>query len=142
MNVIFALQTHIFFLTYTITLVTQKDNTRRLNAFTLHFVIILHFTMNSEQSIREFRAITKRVSSSTTIALWVCLVTTICLFIASALVPPYGVIDPSMFKAAGFLSGFATLFVLREAIKEGFGFKFTHGDTTLEVTDTDSKKDE
>ena len=55
--------------------------------------------MTVQQSMREIRAFNKRVSVSTTIALWVCLVTTIALFVTSALMPPKGVIDPSMFKA-------------------------------------------
>lgn len=89
--------------------------------------------------MREFRVITKRVSTSTTIALWVCLLTTIGLFITSALVPPKGVIDPSMFKAAAYLTGFATLIVIREAIREGLGVKLTHGDISVEIKDTDGK---
>ena len=95
--------------------------------------------MTVQQKMREFRVITKRVSTSTTIALWVCLLTTIALFITSALMPPKGVIDPSMFKAAGYLSGFATLFVIREAIREGLGVKLTHGETTVQVGDMDGK---
>ena len=95
--------------------------------------------MTVEQSMREFRTITKRVSTSTTIALWICLVTTIGLFITSALVPPKGVIDPSMFKAAAYLVGFATLIVVREAIREGLGVKLTHGNSSLEIKDTDGK---
>ena len=96
--------------------------------------------MTVQQSMREFRVITKRVSTSTTIALWVCLVVTIGLFITSALMPPKGAIDPSMFKAAGYLSGFATLFVIREAIKEGLGVKLTHGDSAIEIKDLDGKE--
>lgn len=95
--------------------------------------------MTAEQSMREFRAITRRVSTSTTIALWVCLTVTIGLFIASACIPPYCVVDPSMFKAAGYLFGFATLFVVREAIREGLGVKLTHGETTVEIKDMDIK---
>ena len=98
--------------------------------------------MTAQQSIREFRAMTKRVSLSTTIALWVCLATAIGLFITSALYPPKGEIHPSMFKAAGFLFAFGTLAVLREAIREGLGVKLTHGDTTVEIHDLDGKKDE
>ena len=97
--------------------------------------------MTVEQSMREFRVITKRVSTSTTIALWVCLLTTIALFITSALVPPKGVIDPSMFKAAGYLVGSATLIVIREAIREGLGVKLTHGNSSLEIKDTDGKQE-
>lgn len=98
--------------------------------------------MTVHQSVREFRAMTRRVSLSTTIALWVCLVTTIGLFITSAIMPPKGVIDPSMFKAAGYLFAFATLLVAREAIREGLGVKLTHGDTTVEIHDLDGKQDE
>lgn len=95
--------------------------------------------MTVQQKMREFRVITKRVSTSTTIALWVCLLVTIGLFLTSAYWPPKGVIDPSMFKAAGYLSGFATLFVIREAIREGLGVKLTHGETTVQVGDMDGK---
>ena len=93
--------------------------------------------MSIEQSVQEFRAITKRVSTSTTIALWVCLGMTILMFAVSFFIPPKGVIDGSIFKAAGFLFGFATLFEVREAIREGMGVRLTHGDTTIEIRDTD-----
>ena len=93
--------------------------------------------MSIEQSVQEFRAITKRVSTSTTIALWVCLGMTILMFAVSFVIPPKGVIDGSIFKAAGFLFGFASLFEVREAIREGLGVKLTHGDTTIEIRDTD-----
>lgn len=93
--------------------------------------------MTTQQSIREFRAITKRVSTSTTVALWVCLGSTIALFVASFLTPPKWIIDQTIFKAAGYLFGFATLFEVREAIREGLGIKLTHGDTTVEIHDLD-----
>lgn len=97
--------------------------------------------MNNQvrQSFREFRAMTLRVSISTTIALWVCLGMTIAMFAVSFFLPPKGAIDPSIFKAAGFLFGFATLFEMREAIREGLGVKLTHGSTTIEVHDLDGK---
>jgi hypothetical protein len=34
---------------------------------------------------------------------------------------------------------FASLFELREAIREGLGVKLTHGDTTIEVHDLDGE---
>ena len=98
--------------------------------------------MTVQQKMREFRVITKRVSTSTTFALWVCLLVTIGLFLTSAYWPPKGVIEPSMFKAAGYLSGFATLFVIREAIREGLGVKLTHGETTVQVGDMDGKDEQ
>lgn len=91
------------------------------------------------RTVHEFRAMTKRVSRSTTIALWVCLSMTIAMTSISMFIPPKGVIDSSIFKAAGFFFGFATLFELREAIREGLGVKLTHGDTTIEVHDLDGK---
>lgn len=94
------------------------------------------------QSVREFRAMTKRVSVSTTIALWVCLGMTIAMFIVSMFIPPKGVIDASIFKGAGFMFAFATLFEVREAIREGLGVKLTHGDTTIEVHDLDGKPED
>ena len=93
--------------------------------------------MTAQQSIREFRAMTKRVSLSTTIALWVCLSMTIAMFVVSICLPPYGEIHPSIFKGAGVLFAFATLFEVREAIREGLGIKLTHGDTTVEIHDLD-----
>lgn len=91
------------------------------------------------QSVREFRAMTKRVSISTTIALWVCLSMTIIMFAVSICLPPKGVIDPSVFRAAGFMFAFAALFEIREAVREGLGVKLTHGDTVIEVHDLDGK---
>ena len=82
---------------------------------------------------------TKRVSISTTIALWICLGMTIAMFALSLFMPPRGVIDPSVFKAASYMFAFATLFELREAIREGLGVKLTHGDTIVEVHDLDGK---
>ena len=93
--------------------------------------------MTAQQSIREFRAFNKRVSVNTTIALWVCLMATIVLFVTSAYWPPKGVIDPSMFKAAGYIFAFATLMVVREGVREGLGVSFTHGDTTVTIRDQD-----
>lgn len=89
------------------------------------------------QSVREFRAMTRRVSISTTIALWICLGMTIAMFTISFFLPPKGAIDPTIFKAAGFMFGFASLFELREAVREGLGVKLTHGSTTIEVHDLD-----
>ena len=91
------------------------------------------------QTVREFRAMTRRVSISTTIALWICLGMTIVMFVVSLFIPPKGVIDASIFKAAGFMCAFASLFELREAIREGLGVKLTHGQTTIEVHDLDGE---
>ena len=61
------------------------------------------------------------------------------MFITSFVLPPTGIIDPSVFKAAGYMFGFGSLFELREAIREGLGVKLTHGGTTIEVHDLDGQ---
>lgn len=84
-----------------------------------------------------FRAMTRNVRTSTTIALWVCVLVAIGLFIASFIVPPTGVIDPSVLKAGGILFAIMALIIGREAIMEGMGVKMTYGNTSVEIRDTD-----
>lgn len=91
------------------------------------------------ERIERFRAETRNVTKTTTILLWLFGLTTIALFVASFVVPPTGVIDPSILKAAAFLFAFATLAEAREAIREGLGVKLTHGHTTIEVHDLDGQ---
>ena len=85
---------------------------------------------------------TCKVSLHTTIALWVFAGVTVALGIYSAICPPQGVIDKSVLEFGCLMAGFATLAIGREAIKEGLGVKYTHGDTTLEVKDMDGKPNE
>lgn len=85
---------------------------------------------------------TKNVRTSTTVALWVCILAAVGLFIASFCVPPTGVIDGSVLRAGSLLFAFGSLAVLREAIREGIGAKLTHGNTTIEVKDLDGKNEE
>lgn len=89
----------------------------------------------------KLKALTKNVKTSTTILLWVFSIFAIGLFAASFVVPPTGVIDGSVLKAAGILFAFAALVEAREAILEGLGVKVTHGDTTIEVKDQDGHED-
>ena len=89
------------------------------------------------RALHEFQQMTRRVSRSTTIALWVCTLAAIALLLASFIVPTTGIIDPSVLKGASLVACFAGLFVLREAIREGLGVKLTHGDTTIEIKDLD-----
>lgn len=92
-----------------------------------------------KRRLARFRAMTRNVKASTTIAMWVCLLAAIGLYIASFLVPPMGEIHPSVLKAGSWIFAFAGLAELREAVQEGLGFKLTHGDTTVVVQDLDSK---
>lgn len=88
------------------------------------------------------KAFTRNVRTSTTIILMVCIMATVGLSIASFIVPPMGVIDPSVLKFASWLFAFASLATLREAIREGVGAKLTHGNTTIEVKDTNGQQPE
>lgn len=49
--------------------------------------------------------------------------------------PPTGVVDGSVLKAAAVLFGFAALAVLMHAVDKGVGAKLEHGDTTLTIID-------
>lgn len=89
------------------------------------------------RTLARFRAMTRKVRTSTTILLWVFSLTALGLFIASFLVPPMGEISPSVLKAGAEIFAFAALVEAREAILEGMGIKLTHGDTTIEIHDTD-----
>lgn len=93
-------------------------------------------------ALARFRALTRNIRTSTTILLWVFSLCAIGLFVASFLVPPMGVIDGSVLKAGAILFAMMALMEAREAILEGMGVKLTHGDTTIEVRDTDGDSTE
>lgn len=68
------------------------------------------------------------------IEFWLCLATTIGLFVGGFFVPPTGVIDGSLLSAAGILFGFATLAQVPVIIGSAKTAKIIHGDTTIEVS--------
>ena len=80
------------------------------------------------------RLMAKNVSKTTSVLLAVLTFVTVALLVASFIVPPTGKIDPSILSAAGEIFAFGTLWVVREAIKEGLSVKATHGNTTIEVS--------
>lgn len=96
--------------------------------------------MTTQRALARFRALTRNVRPTTTIGLWVCTICAIGLFIASFFWPPCGVIDESVIKAVGYCFAFAGLYEFREAVLEGLGVKLTHGDTTIEIKDTDGNQ--
>lgn len=69
---------------------------------------------------------------------YVCLVMSIALMVASFLLPPQGIIDPSVLTAAGILFGFAALAVAGQNLANGKDVKMKKGD--LEVTIDDDKQ--
>lgn len=94
-------------------------------------------TRQQAQRIAKFREVTRRVTWQTTALLWIFSLSAVGLFVASFIVPPMGVIDPSVLKAVALLFAFGALAEAREAIREGLGVKLTHGSTTIEVHDLD-----
>lgn len=82
---------------------------------------------------REIEEMKKNVKVSTTIAMWFCTLVAVALLVASWIVPPTGQIDPTALKGASLIFAFASLAVVREAIKEGLGIKLQHNDTTIEI---------
>lgn len=76
----------------------------------------------------------ERKATRNRIEFWVCLVTSIGLFVGGFFVPPMGIIDGSVLTAVGMLFGFAVLAQLPHIIGMSKTAKITHGDTTIEVT--------
>lgn len=57
----------------------------------------------------------------------------IALIIASFIVPPTGVIDPSVLAAVGEVFAFAALYVVLYAIEKGTPASISHNNTTVTV---------
>lgn len=98
-------------------------------------------TAQRRRTLARLRAMSRNVRTSTTVGIWVCTVSAIGLLVASFIVPPMGEISPSVLKAGSLIFAFAALIEVREAITEGLGVRLTHGQTTVEVRDTDGKTD-
>ena len=63
----------------------------------------------------------------------VCLLISVALLVAGFLVPPTGVIDPSVLTAVGELFAFAALSQLPFVIASGKGITLNHGSTSISV---------
>lgn len=66
----------------------------------------------------------------------VCLLISAALLVAGFLVPPTGVIDPSVLTAVGELFAFAVLSQLPFVIASGKGITLNHGSTSISVNGT------
>ena len=55
------------------------------------------------------------------------------LIVASFILPPTGMIDPSVIGAVGEITGFGALWELHVAIRRGFDAKISHHDTSIEI---------
>lgn len=74
---------------------------------------------------------------------WIFAFTSIVLIITSFILPPTGMIDPSVLTAAGILFAFATLHKIPEiisSIREGQSVKLTSGDLSVEVSKDSDKE--
>ena len=69
---------------------------------------------------------------------YVCLATAIVLLVVSFLLPPTGVIDPSVLKATAILLGFAALAIVGKNLSLGKDVTFSHGDTEVTIGDGDN----
>lgn len=72
---------------------------------------------------------------------WMCLAVAIFLMVGGAITPPPFEIDSSIFKAVGWLFGFAALGQLPELVASAKSVKIQRGDTTVHV-DVDKIEDE
>ena len=66
----------------------------------------------------------------------------IILIVTSFLLPPTGVIDPSVFAGVGELFGFAALWELHVAIRRGLDAKIQHNNTTIEIINDEKEINE
>lgn len=72
----------------------------------------------------------------------VCLITAIVLLLLGFFSIPVGSIDPSVLTGAGIMFAFASLGIGGRALEKGVDAKVVHGETSLELNNPDSKKDE
>lgn len=74
-------------------------------------------------------------------AFFICLAVSIGLMVGGALTPPRFVIDGSIFKAVGWLFGFAALAQVPAIVESGKSAKLQKGDTTFTIGDVDGDDD-
>lgn len=70
---------------------------------------------------------------------YVCLAMSIALMIFGAVMPPPGIIDPSILTASSILFGFAALGVAGQNLANGKDVVFHHGDTEVTIGDDDKE---
>jgi hypothetical protein len=66
---------------------------------------------------------------------YVCLVAAIIVGGVSFVLPPTGIIDPSVLKFIALLLGFAALGVAGQNLANGKGVTFSHGETEVTIDD-------
>lgn len=75
-------------------------------------------------------------------AFWICLTISISLIISSFVLPPTGVVDPSVLAAVGEIFAFATLATVISAIERGADITLNKGDMSINIDNPDEIKKE
>ena len=68
-----------------------------------------------------------------------CLIASIVLLSVSFVLPPTGVIGPSVLKAVGLLLGFAALGIAGQNLANGKEVTFKHGETEAKISNDDEE---
>lgn len=76
------------------------------------------------------------------IAFWICLVISTALLVSSFIIPPTGVIDPSVLRAVGEIFAFAVLYVVIEALNRGTDVTLQKGDVNLHLNNPDKDEED
>lgn len=87
-----------------------------------------------------FESILKNINK---LAFWISFILSIMLIITSFIIPPTGVIDPSVLAATGELFAFGALACVIAAIeKGGKSVTISKGDTSINIDDSDTDSEE
>ena len=70
---------------------------------------------------------------------YICLIASIVVGVVSFLLPPTGVIDPSVLKFIALLLAFSALGIAGQNLANGKDVTFKHGDTSVEINDEEDK---
>lgn len=70
---------------------------------------------------------------------YICLGAALLVGAISFMLPPTGIIDPSVLKFCALLLGFAALAVAGQNLANGKDVIFSHGETKVEIGDDDNK---
>lgn len=73
-------------------------------------------------------------------AFWIGFAVSLCLLITSFIIPPLGVIHPSVLQGVAEVGFFSLLGIVADAIMRGSDIKVSKGDIKVEVNNPDDKK--
>lgn len=79
----------------------------------------------------------KILSNINKTSFWICLALSVGLIVTSFILPPQGLIDPSVLTAVGEIFAFATLGTIIQGIERGADIKIKHNNTEVEVDNPD-----